>query len=241
MKARCRLYSTSFFSSIDYEATVDGYTGHVRAHVYRNPVDRDLVKEFGAPTSAELIIYLETYPDWPKRQDIESETLGYGSQVEIPGVRLRKHGANDWLLPPYVVMLRQQAWKRGMVSYGEVRWLDGGRRRGIGSYQDVDPLDNLQRLRGAQEAIRFVTRITPKPGGSPMGPRKGQAWTRQHCLKWWSSWTEFDGKPTQKQLAIDIGLSKKNPEEAVQRWRSTGLHWPPTEEELEELLEEEED
>jgi len=70
-------------------------------------------------------------------------------------------------------------------------------------------------------------------GGSPLGWRKGQPWTRDQCLDWWDSWTELDGRPTQKQLAVDMGLSKKNPEAAVERWRATGLHWPPNDEELE--------
>jgi hypothetical protein len=71
-------------------------------------------------------------------------------------------------------------------------------------------------------------------GGSPQGPRKGEIWDRRRCLGWWASWTELDGPPTQKKLAVDMGLSKNNPEEAAERWRSTGLHWPPTEEELED-------
>ena len=96
-------------------------------------------------------------------------------------------------------------------------------------------------------AIRFLKQIRSLrktlggKGGRPRGSRKGQSWTRRPCLEWWVSWTELDGSPTREKLAVAMGLSKTNPEEAVRRWRSTGLQWPPTEEELEELLDEEDE
>jgi hypothetical protein len=92
----------------------------------------------------------------------------------------------------------------------------------------------------ARRGVRLLRRMKIGRGGSPRGARKGQIWSRRQCLEWWASWTELDGPPTQEKLALDMGLSKNNPDEAVRRWRSTGLHWPPTEEEREELFEEDE-
>ncbi len=91
-------------------------------------------------------------------------------------------------------------------------------------------------LTAAMACRRLLNRFERpiKTGGAPKGPRKGQIWTRRQCLEWWGSWTELDGPPTQAKLAVDMGLSKNNPEEAIRRWHSTGLQWPPTEEELDE-------
>jgi hypothetical protein len=77
--------------------------------------------------------------------------------------------------------------------------------------------------------------IRKHSGGRRQGSIKGQPWTRRECLEWWGSWTELDGKPIQKQLAIDMGLSVKSTKVAVGRWRATKLHWPPTNKEIEEL------
>jgi hypothetical protein len=87
----------------------------------------------------------------------------------------------------------------------------------------------------ALKAVRWLEQLSGRTfsGGSPKGPRKGQVWPRLQCLKWWKGWVDLDRIPTQAELAADMGLL--DPETAVDRWRATGLHWPPTQEELDEL------
>jgi hypothetical protein len=149
----------------EYQATEGKHTGTVRARIYRDTVSKDAAEEYGAPIGAELIIYLETYPNWPGREDIEAEIVGYGSPVRVEGVSLRTHGQNG-LLPPYVVVLRQTAWKTGTIGYGEIKWLNGG-RYSVCQYGEADPNLPITHLEGAHEALRFVTRIRTEERGRP--------------------------------------------------------------------------
>jgi hypothetical protein len=151
------------------------------------------------------------------------------------------HAAGRLPLYFYLLALSQRIYRPGSPVYAERRWHPTlGKREYIGGRELTQNPNDVSKAERSFSIFDDLTKLYSK-GGSPTGPRKGQVWSRRQCLEWWASWTTLDGPPTQKKLAVDMGLSKKNPETAVERWRDTGLHWPPTEEEREELDEEEDE
>jgi len=78
--------------------------------------------------------------------------------------RVRYPGPNDLGLPSYIIVLREQAWKKGSETFGQVRYVKG-RKDPIFSIDQIDAESSATELQGSLDAIRFVSRIKTKPGG----------------------------------------------------------------------------
>jgi hypothetical protein len=129
-------------------------------------------------------------------------------------------------------LLRQWARYRDSPLRAQLLHLPGGTERAsIERLRDGETETDLRRARAGIRLLRGLPKAI-RAGGSPRGHRKGQTWSRRQCLEWWRTWADLDRIPTQAELADEMGVL--DPETAAGRWRATGLHWPPTREELDE-------
>ena len=217
---------------VDPDATVDTVTVPGRATL--------AVRTLYLPNDFVYILFNVKKPD----RDVGYHGDYYGQFApwdgSEPGIWL------DWTrrpdgTPMPVRLHFERIWLEGSSLFASVQWkrdvgraesLIGGQlleRQPDGSVLPCDPDAVARAHRGFHVLISMQTPV----GGSPKGPRKGQVWTRRQCLEWWQGWANLDRTPTQAMLAADMEVVDS--ETAVTRWRSTGLHWPPNQEELDEL------
>ena len=235
-----------FFGSFpSFAMDVDGDMGSyaVTIRAIPNPSVKNAI-DLGLDVVSHILLMIEEdYSNWPKHARRTVDTYGvYVDPVDLEtlpdDVYRRVYPLARMVMLP-VQVLRQRIRSLDSDALAIVDWKDG---KELITYGGL-PRDGarFEDLRPAWDAVADIGGIKPHLGGSPPGPRKGQLWSRHHCLEWWRSWTAFDGKPTQAKLAADMGLSENSPETAVKRWLGAGLSWPPTDEQLEEEEQEMED
>jgi hypothetical protein len=119
--------------------------------------------------------------------------------------------------------LERRVSLRGEFVHGESVVTDLGQAHTRAGYVDL-------RKRGLP--LLDAAPVLIARGGRRKGWRKGQVLTKRQNLEWYLEW-DLDRDPTPEDYAAAIGV--KDPETAMTRWRDTGLNFPPTTAQLNEL------
>jgi hypothetical protein len=217
----------------------NGRRGTVRVtfHLFPSGIDKPGVGpkllSLGVPPGNRVVVIEDDYSEWEEYRAIRSVTYGLPSQPgdQIPaGVEARRYMLGD--ADFNVLVYLQQVVVEGMVALGEIAWPEG--RFPVYSLLHIDPATDQPELR---RALLMVSAIKLHAGGRRRGSFKGEVWSRRRILEWWQEANESyarDREPTLAEFADAMGV--KDRRTARKRVKDVGLHWPPTQEQQDELL-----
>ena len=194
----------------------------------------DQIRFLGVRTDLPIIWVDDDFSRWHEHRGLHIVSFGNvvpeGSSRE--GLRIRSYGDSSGIKLTLVITL-QCVEVEGFEPYGEIRWREGDADISLTRVNLNRPLTVLEPVR---KALRVAVALQVSRRGRRKGWRKGREWTRREILEWYVEAAEEYARDGSRPLLRDLGDAMGVSEDtASKRVTETGLHWPPTQEELDEL------